>query len=99
MQNRRRKKEYIKVLEEKVVKLETKILTLNDEISVYKHKMFSIACGGETHFTDFEKLRDTWRYKIEDMTKPKQNNDFQRFEEVKDAFGPMGTARRLMIKK
>eukprot|EP00343_Euplotes_focardii_P002129 CAMPEP_0205803442 /NCGR_PEP_ID=MMETSP0205-20121125/6088_1 /ASSEMBLY_ACC=CAM_ASM_000278 /TAXON_ID=36767 /ORGANISM="Euplotes focardii, Strain TN1" /LENGTH=33 /DNA_ID= /DNA_START= /DNA_END= /DNA_ORIENTATION= len=33
------------------------------------------------------------------MTKSKQNNDFQNFEEVKDAFGPMGTARRLMIKK
>jgi len=100
MQNRRRKKEYVKELEEKVQNLENTIVDLNNEIAVYKHKMFSIAWGGEAHFTDFESLREAWRYRIEEMTQNKEKeNGFKQFEEVKDAFGPMGSARRLMIKK
>ena len=62
--------------------------------------MFSIACGGEPHFTDFESLRKDFRYNIESMTsKIEQHKGFQHFEEIKDAFGPMGIARRLMLKK
>ncbi|CAI2375090.1 unnamed protein product [Moneuplotes crassus] len=100
MQNRRRKKEYIKELESKVETLQQKVADLNDKLDMYKNKMFSIACGGEAHFTDFESLRETWRYKIEDLVNSKEQKDhFKTFEEIKDSFGPMGTARRLMLKK
>lgn len=100
LQNRRRKKEYVKELEDKVEELESKILSLNDELSVYKNKMLSLASGGDIHFTDFENYREVFRNKVENLTsKTEAKEGFKKFEEIKDSFGPMGTARRKMLKK
>ena len=50
---RRKRKEYIKTLENKIEELELKVQRLTDQISYYKHRINSILIGDEEDFKDF----------------------------------------------
>ena len=56
--NRRRKKEYVAELEQKIEELEQRVLLLTDQLNLYKNKMFSLASGQEKEFTDYFDSKD-----------------------------------------
>ena len=56
-QNRRKNKEYVKHLEEKVEKLEDKVKYLTKELEKYKHKVNAIAIGDEKDVCEFAQIQ------------------------------------------
>ena len=59
--SRRKHKEYVKELENKIESLEAKIINLNEQIDFYKNKQFSLASGIESDFTEFMNARHFFR--------------------------------------
>lgn len=57
--SRRKKKEYVKILEDKISTLEAKVSELTDQLKTYKNKIFAFAAGYER---DYEEANQTKAY-------------------------------------
>jgi len=57
--NRRKKKEYVHILENKVEELERKVIELTDQLRVYKNKVIALESGFDR---DYEDLKQTKAY-------------------------------------
>lgn len=97
--NRRKKKEYVKQLENKILALEQKVEKLTDQLYQYKIKVNAMVIGDENDFkdytdyliylkTDFKDLWETW----------KDGSWREKYQKVIEVLGPTGKWRQALIK-
>ena len=96
--NRRKKKQYIKQLEDKITQLETKVESLTDQIYHYKLKVNSMLIGDEDDFKEFkeclEYAKTDFKKKLETCKDDSWRDDYQK---VIDTLGPTGKRRQAVI--
>ena len=98
--SRRKKKQYVHILEARVDELEAKVVHLTDQLRVYKSKVFALASGFERDYEDVQKTKayyDDEFYEYLEKWKDKDQK-LKKIKQLSDLHGPGGEDRKKMIK-
>uniref|UniRef100_A0A7S3J6G8 BZIP domain-containing protein n=1 Tax=Euplotes harpa TaxID=151035 RepID=A0A7S3J6G8_9SPIT len=102
--SRRRKKDYVKQLEDKVDQLESQIIELNRRIEQYKIKLSLKEIGEEREVKESEDLQDLLRIDMKNVVQnekeeSRQNDTFFKLlKHYHSLQGPVGVDRIKLIK-
>ena len=94
--NRKRKKEYVSVLESRVSELEDKVTSLSEQLLHYKNKVAALTSGYERDYSESSTYFDNDFIEFLRTASPKDGG--ARFKEVCSVYGPNGEDRIKLLK-
>lgn len=99
--NRRKKKEYVKILENKVNELENKVQQLTEQLKIEKSKVFALRTGYERDYEDMKETQAYFDTEFLDYLETCQDCEKgrEKMKQLCELHGPGGEDRQKMIKQ